>query len=97
MKEFGVSEYESAVYINFDNNKRMKALFEGSMEVERLITGLELYAGHKIDPDNALLIFDEVQEVPRVLTSLKKTPPGTKLSVPAICWGQRSTRGRRSL
>ena len=71
MKEFGVSEYKSAVYINFDNNERMKALFEGSLEVERLVTGLELYAGHKIDPDNTLLIFDEVQEVPRALTSLK--------------------------
>lgn len=71
MKEFGASEYESAVYINFDNNERMKALFEGSLEVERLVTGLELYAGHKIDPDNTLLIFDEVQEVPRALTSLK--------------------------
>lgn len=71
MKEFGASEYKSTVYINFDNNERMKALFEGSMEVERLVTGLELYAGHKIDPDNTLLIFDEVQEAPRALTSLK--------------------------
>lgn len=71
MKEFGDREYSSVVYINFDNNQRMKALFEGSLEVERLITGLELYAGHKIDPDNTLLIFDEVQEVPRALTSLK--------------------------
>lgn len=71
MKEFGASEYKSAVYINFDNNERMKALFEGSLEVERLITGLELYAGHKIDPESTLLIFDEVQEVPRALTSLK--------------------------
>ena len=71
MKEFGAGEYESAVYINFDNNERMKTLFEGSLEVERLVTGLELYAGHKIDPDNTLLIFDEVQEVPRALTSLK--------------------------
>lgn len=71
MKEFGASEYKSAVYINFDNNERMKALFEGSLEVERLITGLELYAGHKIDSECTLLIFDEVQEVPRALTSLK--------------------------
>lgn len=71
MKEFGASKYKSTVYINFDNNERMKALFEGSLEVERLVTGLELYAGHKIDPDNTLLIFDEVQEAPRALTSLK--------------------------
>jgi len=71
MKEFGKDEYASVVYINFDNNERMKALFEGSLEVERLITGLELYAGHKIDPDNTLLIFDEVQEAPKALSSLK--------------------------
>lgn len=71
MKEFGANEYASVVYINFDNNERMKTLFEGSLEVKRLITGIELYAGHKIDPDNTLLIFDEVQEVPKALSSLK--------------------------
>ena len=71
MREFGAREYSSTVYINFDNNKRMKTLFEGSLEVERLITGLELYAGHKIDPEDTLLIFDELQEVPKALTSLK--------------------------
>lgn len=71
MKAFGAAEYESVVYINFDNNDRMRNLFEGSLEVDRLVTGLELYAGHKIDPVNTLLIFDEVQEVPTALTSLK--------------------------
>ena len=71
MKAFGAAEYESVVYINFDNNERMRNLFEGSLAVERLVTGLELYAGHKIDPVNTLLIFDEVQEVPTALTSLK--------------------------
>lgn len=71
MKEFGAAEYKNVVYINFDNNERMKNLFEGSLEIERLITGLELYAGHKIDAENTLLIFDEVQEVPKALTSLK--------------------------
>lgn len=71
MKEFGVTRYENVVYINFDNNERMKSLFEGNLEIERLITGIELYAGHKIDAENTLLIFDEVQEVPKALTSLK--------------------------
>lgn len=71
MKEFGANEYEQVVYINFDNNQRMKYLFEGDLEVERLVIGLELYAGHKIDPANTLLIFDEVQEVPKALSSLK--------------------------
>lgn len=71
MKEFGVHEYAEVVYINFDNNERMRNLFSGSMEIERLVTGLELYAGHKIDPSNTLLIFDEVQEAPKALSSLK--------------------------
>lgn len=71
MKEFGKGAYEEVVYINFDNNPQMKTLFEESLDVTRLITGLELYAGHKIDPDNTLLIFDEVQEVPQALSSLK--------------------------
>lgn len=71
MKEFGAAEYESVVYINFDNNERMKNLFEGSLEVERLVTGMELYVGYRIDPDKTLMIFDEVQEVPKALTSLK--------------------------
>lgn len=71
MKKFGASEYKNTVYINFDNNEQMKNLFEGSLEVERLIIGLELYAGYKIDAQNTLLIFDEVQEVPKALTSLK--------------------------
>ncbi len=71
MKAFGAAEYESTVYINFDNNERMRNLFKGSLAADRLVTGLELYAGHKIDPSNTLLIFDEVQEVPTALTSLK--------------------------
>ena len=71
MKEFGATYYNEVVYINFDNNERMKNLFEGSLEIDRLITGLELYAGHKINAENTLLIFDEVQEVPKALTSLK--------------------------
>ncbi|MDR1156963.1 MAG: ATP-binding protein [Oscillospiraceae bacterium] len=71
MREFGAAYYDKVVYINFDNNERMKNLFEGSLEIDRLTTGLELYAGHKIDAENTLLIFDEVQEVPRALTSLK--------------------------
>lgn len=71
MKEFGRQAYENTVYINFDSNSRMVELFASDLDTDRLIMGLELYAGHKIDADNSLLIFDEVQEVPRALTSLK--------------------------
>lgn len=71
MKEFGRQAYEDTVYINFDSNSRMAELFAPDLDTERLIMGLELYAGRKIDPEKSLLIFDEVQEVPRALTALK--------------------------
>lgn len=71
MKEFGKQAYADTVYINFDSNSRMADLFAADLDTDRLILGLELYAGHKINPDNTLLIFDEVQEVPRALASLK--------------------------
>ena len=71
MKEFGKQAYADTVYINFDSNSRMADLFSADLDTDRLIIGLELYAGRKINPDNTLLIFDEVQEVPRALASLK--------------------------
>ena len=71
MKEFGRQAYKDAVYINFDSNSRMIELFTSDLDTDRLIMGLELYAGRKIEPENSLLIFDEVQEVPRALASLK--------------------------
>ncbi len=71
MKEFGREAYADTVYINFDSNSRMAGLFASDLNTERLIVGIELYAGKKIDPGQTLLIFDEVQEVPRALSSLK--------------------------
>ncbi|MBQ7897948.1 MAG: ATP-binding protein [Clostridia bacterium] len=71
MKEFGKVAFEKTVYINFDSNSRMTELFRSDLDTSRLIMGLELYADCKIDPKNTLLIFDEIQEVPRALASLK--------------------------
>jgi len=71
MREFGAQAYQQSVYINFDNNQQMRELFSADMDIERLVTGLELYAGHKIEPESTLVIFDEIQEVPKALGSLK--------------------------
>lgn len=71
MKEFGKKSYNKTVYINFDSNVQMAELFSIDLNVERIIMGLELYAGHKINPTDTLIIFDEVQEVPKALSSLK--------------------------
>lgn len=71
MKEFGSLMYEQTVYINFDNNQTVKGLFDGSFNTERIIMGLEIYAGYKIEADKTLIIFDEIQEAPKALASLK--------------------------
>lgn len=71
MKEFGKTHYEKVAYINFDNNERMESLFNGNLDIERIITALQIETGVKIGAQNTLIIFDEVQEVPRALTSLK--------------------------
>lgn len=71
MKEFGKQAYKDTVYINFDSNSKMSELFGADLNIDRLIMGIEIYIGRKINPNNTLLIFDEVQEVPRALSSLK--------------------------
>lgn len=71
MKEFGRTEYEEVVYINFDSNRVMAELFELDLDCNRIIEGLQLYSEKKIVPEKTLLIFDEIQEVPKALSSLK--------------------------
>jgi len=71
MREFGKKSYKETVYINFDNNLQMEELFSVDMRIERIVMGIELYAGHKINAENTLLIFDEIQEVPKALSALK--------------------------
>lgn len=71
MKEFGKQYYEQVVYLHFDNNQKLTALFENDYEIPRLIESFEILSGIKINPDNTLIIFDEIQECPRALTSLK--------------------------
>ena len=71
MKEFGKEAYDNVVYINFDSNTQMTNLFSLDYNIERLIKGLELYSNEKILPTSTLIIFDEIQEVPNALESLK--------------------------
>ena len=71
MKEFGRTQYSKVAYINFEGNERMKRLFSGDFDIKRLVRGLNLEAECSIEPENTLIIFDEVQETPHALTSLK--------------------------
>jgi len=71
IKDCGECEFNSVAYINFDNNERMETLFSGSYDINRLISGLQIESGVSINSKDTLLIFDEIQEVPRAIASLK--------------------------
>jgi predicted AAA+ superfamily ATPase len=71
LKEFGKRTYRNVAYINFESNERMTTLFSSNLEPARLLTGLRVETGVPIEPENTLIIFDEVQENPKALTSLK--------------------------
>jgi hypothetical protein len=71
MKEFGRSAYQSCVYFNFDEEDELKSIFETNKNPHRIIELLSLIAGEKILPGETLVIFDEVQECPDALNTLK--------------------------
>lgn len=71
VREFGRRFFKRTAYISLQDNERMADLFAGSINPDRLIPALALESGVPISPDDTLIILDEVQEVPRALTSLK--------------------------
>ena len=71
MKEFGDKYFENTVYISFYNNSRASAIFDEDFDINRIVRALEISFHQEITPDNTLIIFDEIQEAPKVIECLK--------------------------
>ena len=71
LKEFGRRYYENTAYFNFDENEDYKQFFETTKDVSRILQNLMLASGEKILPGKTLIIFDEVQDCPKVINSMK--------------------------
>lgn len=71
MKEFGKQCYKKYAYINFDDNSRMDKLFEEDFDLDKIIQGLKIESNVNIEPENTLIILDEIQETPKALKALK--------------------------
>jgi len=71
MKEFAKTEYKDAIYVNFEFDEDMKTLFEADLNPERILLHLKTFSGIEAKPHTTLIIFDEIQEAHRGLTSLK--------------------------
>src|SRR5262245_2187595 len=71
LKEFAKGEYEDYVYINFDEEPHFASFFQENLDPERIIKELNIYFKKTIQPGSTLIIFDEIQECPQALASLK--------------------------
>jgi len=71
LKEFGRNYYKNIAYFNFDHDINLNNLFENTKDPKRILEQLSLVASKKINPNDTLIFFDEIQECPNALNSLK--------------------------
>ncbi|MDD6096305.1 MAG: AAA family ATPase, partial [Firmicutes bacterium] len=71
IKELGKNEFEDMAYFNFDGNAGLQSVFEYDFDIERIIDELSIVHGGKIIPGKTLVVFDEIQDCPRAIQSLK--------------------------
>lgn len=71
LKEFATNEYENYCYLNFEENPAAKEFFSGNLNPQTIVQNISIYLDQPIKPESTLIIFDEVQECPNALTSLK--------------------------
>lgn len=70
LKEFGNYEYKKFAYINCDKNDLVSRAFR-DFDIKRIVSDLSAISGVSITPNDTLVVLDEVQEIPTILTSLK--------------------------
>lgn len=71
MKEFGKNEYAQIAYVNFESSKLLTTLFADNFDIQRIITALQIETSVQVNPENTLIILDEIQEAEGAITSLK--------------------------
>ncbi len=71
MKEFGTKEFEHVAYFNFELSKELRQVFQQGFDTKTMVKSLEIILEQNIDPENTLLVFDEIQACPEAITSLK--------------------------
>lgn len=70
MQEFAKEAYKRVAYVNFEDDEKLRELFEHDFDIPRIINGIQWSTGVNID-EETLIILDEIQEAPRGITSLK--------------------------
>ena len=91
IREFGRQAFAEFIYINFENEPRFRNLFQQDYNVQRILETIQLFHGKKIDADNTLIIFDEIQAAEGGVTALK-THHSILSSPRVLCWACSCTR-----
>ena len=71
LKQFGKENYDGVAYFNFDHDEDLYNLFVNTKNPKRILEQLTFIYGKRILPGKTLIIFDEIQECPNALNSLK--------------------------
>lgn len=71
MKKFGEQEYENIAYINFESDTSLKGLFQSDYDTRRILLAMQIASGQPVEAGKTLMIWDEIQEAPGAITSLK--------------------------
>lgn len=71
LKELGTHYYANLAYFNFDENPEYRQFFTMTKNPARILENLMLAGSCKIVPAHTLVVFDEVQDCPEVINSLK--------------------------
>ncbi|MDY6789653.1 MAG: ATP-binding protein [Thermodesulfobacteriota bacterium] len=71
LNAFGRNEYHGVAYFNFEGDPNLNDFFQGKIQTDRIIEKLSIYLESNIDPEKTLIIFDEIQNSPETLNSLK--------------------------
>ena len=71
MKTFGSTEYSQLAYFNFEQSTMLQQIFQQGFDVQSIVTSLEIAHGKRIDPNNTLIVLDEIQACKEAITALK--------------------------
>ena len=71
IRELGKNQFRKIHEINFQKDKTACNLFAGNLSPGKILESIEFYLETDIDKRRDIIFFDEIQDCPRALTSLK--------------------------
>lgn len=70
-RKFGAEHYDHVARVDFMRSEDAKHIFDHDLDPQRIIRYVSALTNTPTRPESTLIVFDEVQECPRALTSLK--------------------------